>query len=311
MRSVGHLESKEQAKELHDVLTAIGLEHEIEPSQEGGYLVWIHREEELERGQEILERYLADPESEEFQGAPQRAAERRAQRRKQEKRSRSNVIDGRTAIHKERMPLAIGPLTMVLIGISVALGIGTQLGSSLEAIQLFTITQFEQVNLGDRVLIRYQPGFPEVRHGEVWRLITPIFLHFHILHILFNMLWLKDLGTLIERKHSTWLLAAMVLIMGISSNIGQYLMTGPAFGGMSGVVYGLLGYIWIRGRFDPRAGYRLRQDIVYLMGIWYLLCFTGLIGAIANTAHTVGLVVGVAWGYLFSGHLRRVLRSRS
>lgn len=310
MRSVGHLESREQAKELNDILTAKGLEHEIEPSQEGGYLVWIHREEELEQGREILERYLADPSSEEFQGAAQQAAARRLERRREKRRSRSDVIDGRTAIHRERMPLAIGPLTMVLIGISVALGIGTQLGSSGEAVQLFTITQFKQTIVGNQVVTQYRAGLPEIRHGEVWRLITPIFLHFNILHILFNMLWLKDLGTLIERKHGIWLLAAMVLVMGVTSNIGQYLVSGPAFGGMSGVVYGLLGYIWIRGHLDPRVGYRLRQDIVYLMGIWYFLCLSGFIGAIANTAHTVGLVVGAAWGYLLSGHLRHLLRSR-
>ncbi|PYK98399.1 MAG: hypothetical protein DME19_12705, partial [Verrucomicrobia bacterium] len=105
-------------------------------------------------------------------------------------------------------------------------------------------------------------GLPEIRHGELWRLVTPIFLHGGLMHILFNMLCLSDFGTMIERRQNTRVLTALVLVIAALSNLGQYLWQGPDFGGMSGVVYGLIGYIWMRGKFDPNSSLFLHSSTV-------------------------------------------------
>ena len=146
----------------------------------------------------------------------------------------------------------------------------------------------------------FQYLLPEIRQGEVWRLVTPMFIHFSIIHILFNMLWLKDLGSLIESRQSSWLLAVMVLAIAAVSDLAQYFYSGPIFGGMSGVVYGLFGYVWIRGKLDPGSGLVMDRRNATMMLIWLAFCFTGLVGPIANGAHVAGLLVGVAWGGLSS-----------
>jgi GlpG protein len=93
----------------------------------------------------------------------------------------------------------------------------------------------------------------------------------------------------------------LVVVIGIGSNLGQtYIGNSPAFGGMSGVVYGLLGYIWVRGKCDPASGLYLHPSTVVMMLVWFFACLTGMIGHIANAAHGVGLVMGMAWGYLSS-----------
>lgn len=141
------------------------------------------------------------------------------------------------------------------------------------------------------------PGFGEVLGGQAWRLITPIFVHFGLLHIAFNMMWLWDLGRAIELLRGRLFLGLFVAVSGIASNIAQYAITqSPTFGGMSGVVYALLGYVWMQGRFNRAFGFALHQATVIMMIGWYVLCWTGLAGPIANWAHTAGLVVGIAWG---------------
>jgi GlpG protein len=85
--------------------------------------------------------------------------------------------------------------------------------------------------------------------------------------------------------------------MGVLSNLGQYFADGPGFGGMSGVVYGLLGYIWMRGKFDPGSGLFLHPTTVVMMLICLAFGYTHYL-QIANTAHSVGLGVGVVWGFL-------------
>jgi GlpG protein len=92
----------------------------------------------------------------------------------------------------------------------------------------------------------------------------------------------------------------LILALAIIPNVCQFYATGPSFGGMSGVNYGLMGYIWIREKFDPISGYHIEKYIVVMMMIWFFLGLTGLIGSIANVVHGLGLVVGMVWGYILS-----------
>lgn len=183
-------------------------------------------------------------------------------------------------------------LTVALIAVSVALSLASRLGASVEMLLPFFIGL-------------PGAGLALIWEGEIWRLLTPIFLHFGALHLLFNMLWLWDLGGLVEHRRGLWYFAGFVVAVGIASNLTQYSVTGsPFFGGMSGVVYGLLGYVWMQGRYNPWFGYALRKEIVIMMLVWYVVCWTGLVGPIANWAHTAGLAIGVAWGYMDRGGRR-------
>ena len=185
--------------------------------------------------------------------------------------------------------LRVGPLTGVLIAISVVVAIFSRLGKSDDALSNLFITQYGR---GESEAL-----LPEIMRGQVWRLLTPIFIHFGIMHLVFNMLWLKDLGSMIEKLVSTRLLLALVIVIGILSNLGQFLFHGPFFGGMSGIVYGLLGYVWMKSKFDPASGLFLeKQTVIWMIG-WFFLCLTGAMGSVANYAHGVGLVTGMIWGF--------------
>jgi GlpG protein len=210
-----------------------------------------------------------------------------------------SAADG-TARPSLRWPSA--PVTYVLIGASVVVGLASHLGKDLQVVTHLTLADlrgFDGTIPG---------GLAAIAHGQVWRLVTPILVHFGILHLLFNMLWLKDLGTLIETRWRPRTLLALVLVSAVVANLAQFLVDwdlqrGLRFanalsGGMSGVVYCLLGYVWIRARYDRSAGIAIHQQTVVFMLVWLAACFTGALGTIANSAHATGLLVGMAWGRL-------------
>src|SRR5690606_35190828 len=74
----------------------------------------------------------------------------------------------------------------------------------------------------------------DVLRGQVWRLVTPIFLHFSLIHILFNMMWLYTLGGMIEYVRGSRKLLLQILLYAVAGNVLQLWWSGnPAFGGMS------------------------------------------------------------------------------
>lgn len=179
-------------------------------------------------------------------------------------------------VSKQRLP----QLTITLIALSLIMAVLTRLGSEREMVVPFLI------------------NWHELSQGQWWRLISPIFLHFGLVHLLFNMMWLWELGRAIEWRFGWKRFLLVVLLTGIISNLAQLYWSGPWFGGMSGVVYALLAYIWMQGRFNPYSGLHVPKHVLLMMMAWFFLCWTGLLGPIANMAHTGGLVMGILWGYV-------------
>ena len=78
-------------------------------------------------------------------------------------------------------------------------------------------------------------------------------LHGSSLHLLFNMYWIYVLGSAIEIRKGTWVLAGLVLATQLAATFGQILVGQPNFVGISGAVYGLLGYVWMKSRYRSRG----------------------------------------------------------
>ena len=147
--------------------------------------------------------------------------------------------------------------------------------------------------------------FGGIAEGELWRLVTPIFVHFGLMHFVFNGLWLSLLGGRIEALLGPVHLLLLVLVSAVISNMAQFVWTGSvAFGGMSGVIYALLGYIWIRNLLAPHPMLALPKELIGFMLFWLLFCMTGVLDfllgvGIANAAHFGGLIVGMLLGLVF------------
>lgn len=182
------------------------------------------------------------------------------------------------------------PITLSVMGIVLLVAGVTALGSNLTAVA--GLSFFEVVINSEAYLLG---GFDHL-FTQPWRLLTPMLLHFSWLHLVFNGLWWLDLGKRIEGQSKTLLLILLVSTS-IGANLAQALQGTSLFGGMSGVIYGLIGYIWLMDRFNPPK-YAVPQSIIVFLLVWLLLGLTGVFGfvgfgAMANMAHMGGLLTGL------------------
>lgn len=146
--------------------------------------------------------------------------------------------------------------------------------------------------------------------GQVWRLLSPAFLHFGWMHLIFNMMWLWYFGRQVETLQGSMRMLAILLVAGIGANLAQYATGTALFGGMSGVDFALLGYVWLMSRRVPGSGFFVPQMLVVFMLGWMVFTMTDMaaavgFGNVANEAHLGGLVVGLAMGWYYSGRARR------
>ena len=182
----------------------------------------------------------------------------------------------------------------------------------LVAVLLSFLTNFGFSSLLEPFLFLKNNGsslYPSLEHTflvswEWWRLITPTFLHFSLTHLIFNCLWIYILGSKIEIIDGKVMFLTLFLFAGLSSNLGQYFFTGDyLFGGLSGAVYGLLGYCFILDLDNRGQRYDLPNALYIFMFIWLLIGFTGVLkvfgfGNVANIAHLVGMIAGFILGIM-------------
>lgn len=152
----------------------------------------------------------------------------------------------------------------------------------------------------------------DIVQGQIWRLLTPVFLHFPTMgvifaHLAFNMILLYMFGCLIEKADGSWFLLVMIVVSGALSNIAEGLIFQGLFGGMSGVVSALLGYLFFCPRLLPSYPARLPDNLAYMLMAWMVIAVVldATIGiGVAHAAHFSGFAVGVLFALLRAKLLR-------
>lgn len=200
------------------------------------------------------------------------------------------------------------PVTLGFIALCLIIATVTRLGADWDAIAYFTFVPFTVAGN----YLHFGHFASAMAEGEYWRVLTPIFLHFGIAHLAFNMLALLIFGSRLECRQGGWHLLLIILTTGILSNVAQYVWGGSAaiFGGFSGVVYGLMGYCMVRQAIDKHWVFDLPPLFYGAMLVWLVIGYTGAFGVLglgnmANAAHTGGLVSGAILGALAGFLLRK------
>ncbi|WP_165226592.1 rhomboid family intramembrane serine protease [Aquisphaera insulae] len=309
MRQIGTLPKHLDAKVIEDYLLSRGIKTRFDRTADG-WAVWVINEDHVARGRQELDDYIGRPDDPRFTESLQVASAIRSREAKLDRQYRKNyreVADGWGGLQASRRPVTVG---LVAVSIVVFLLLqsaprrrGPDAVPGIKPVE--NLLLFSPVHVDPKTGDLADSGLDAILGGEVWRLVTPIFLHFSFMHILFNCWATMVEGTLIETRKGTLRLLILVLVSAILSNAGQYLYGKRMdpdevhlFGGLSGVGYALFGYLWMKGQFQPEEGMILHPNTISTMLIWLVLCMTGMLGPIANAAHVVGLLVGIIFGVL-------------
>lgn len=199
-----------------------------------------------------------------------------------------------------RVTLQRVPVTALMIGLSlVVFALIALLGDTL--IMALTVVP---IGISGGQLV-YGTLNDSLASGQVWRLLTPAFLHFGLMHLIFNLMWVWYFGRQIETLQGSRTMLLLLLVAGVGANIAQYVTGTVLFGGMSGVVYALLSHVWLMSRRVPQSGFFVPQMLVVFMLGWMVFTMTDLAGSVgfgnvANEAHLGGLLVGLATGWYYS-----------
>lgn len=282
MRQIGSIEDLQRAEQFAAYLVTLGIASSVDNTPSGN-LIWVQNEDQLAQAREELIRFREEPDHERYRNAIKQAVNVSREKSRQAAAIRKQTVDLRDRWNRPAIEQA--PATFGLMALMIVVAVMTGLNPR----------KHEDFFL--RMLFSTDGTMNQIASGEFWRLVSPIFLHFGLLHFFFNLMSLRDLGMLVESRTGTPRYFGMVLILAVFSNWAQFeLGASLSFGGMSGVISGLFGYAWVRGKLDPNSGLELHPNsVAYILG-WYVLCLVGVLGNIANWAHTGGLIAGAALG---------------
>lgn len=305
MRHIGTLASGTEAQRF----TAYLLTQQIgaQAEQEGNeWVIWVRNEDQVDAAKTALEHFRTAPLDERYSGVEAKAAKLQREQLEKAVAAKKNVVEMRGQWKNNQSAFKRAPLTCVVIGLCIFVFFLQQ--SSENAIspaeQWLSFSMISPTSSPDIVAFP-RDGYTQIREGQVWRLVTPAFLHFGVMHIVFNMMLTYSLGSIIEQRYGAWRLLLFIIIVAALSNLAQYSWEGsPRFGGMSGVVYGLFGFIWMKMLYDPRSGIQVSQQLIIISIVGLLFgmiaaippfdATLGRVWRVANTAHFVGLAVGMA-----------------
>lgn len=135
--------------------------------------------------------------------------------------------------------------------------------------------------------------------GQIWRLVTPIFVHMGIVHLAFNTYAIYVFGTQLERTFGSLRYLAIYMLSGMSGVLGSFAFSPHPSAGASGAIFGLIGteaaFFYRYRRAFGRTGQQRLYNILIVIG--YNLAFTFAASNIDVWGHLGGLLAGTVLGW--------------
>ena len=223
---LGHINNPRACKAFSDYLKTQKVEHQVNLDQSDKQISIFVIESQFEQAQGLFNDFVANPNQEKYLQASWQV---------NETISGKGQSLGLKAIWQANGPITKS-ITLICIGIFVLSTFG------------YFPSIFSQLSFSWQV-------------DEIYRLFTPAIMHLSALHLAFNMSWWWYLGGKVENHLGAQPLLVIMILTAISSNIAQALLVSSNFAGLSGVNYGLAGFVWLYGRLTQHPQINLANNI--------------------------------------------------
>lgn len=273
MMRITEFSNPRMAQAFVDYMATRGIQLRVE--HDNHYTVWLDDDSKVNLVENELSQFIRDPNHPRYQAASWHSG------------STSSGIHYQGSSLLANIRERAGPLTLSVM---------------VMCIVVFVLMQI----FGDQTVMSLLSWPDADQHFELWRWFTHALLHFSILHITFNLMWWWYLGGAVEKRLGSGKLFVILLISALLSGWMQSKYSGVMFGGLSGAVYALMGYAWLRGERDPQSGIYLERGLMAFAVVWLVVGYMGWFGlSIANAAHVTGLLVGLAMAFVDTRHVKR------
>jgi GlpG protein len=263
------------AQAFVDYMSTQGIVLEVQHNGEEAE-IWLADERHLAQVQHELQEFLHDPLNARYQAASWQAG------------STDANLHYQSYSYLHTIRSQAGPLTLTVMSLCIL---------------VYLLMQA----LGDNAVMNWL-SWPQDReqYRQLWRWFSHALLHFSLLHISFNLLWWWYLGGPVEKRLGTGKLLVIAVVSALFSGWAQSLFSGANFGGLSGVVYALMGYVWLTGERAPERGLNLPRGLMLFSVLWLVAGYFDMFGlSIANAAHVAGLVLGLLMAFWDTRHTLR------
>lgn len=311
MRYLTQIEDRQKAEAFvaYMITQSVATHIEAVPNDASRWEVWIRNEDDLAKARTELAEFQANPLDPKYAGAIDQAREIIKQKQEASEASLRNIrkVKYRSASNN---PLQQGgplpPLTLTLLIVCILVSLFSNFSKPRPGFRFETMVaeKLNFVSVRAYVTSGRDPA-ANIKQGEVWRMITPAFLHGSVIHLVMNMMGLVALGRLTERLFGTVRFAMMMLPLCVipitvaclipPTPEGAVIDIGgsPFTVGLSGALYGLSAFLWLLGMQRPELGFRIPNGFIIFLWAFILLGFVGVIPGISNWGHLIGFLVGL------------------
>ncbi len=311
MRSLGQIDGRKPTERFVAYLLTLKIKTHIEgvDGQADRWEVWVRNEDQMSVARKELDRFLLNPSDASYDAAMKEATRLLEEEQRTKLAAAKNIRRVEMSRPNRLVGGRVPPLTLTLAILAAVVSLVSGFMNPREN-NKWGQTVKNELSFVEPAAFVSSNGDPaaSLKRGELWRVITPIFLHGSMLHLAMNLMLLVSLGRLTERIQGTPKFALFVLMLAVFPNLLQglspeWMRGSPNFVGISGVVYGLFGYIWIRSILHPEMGVVIPMPmVVVFVGMIFFGLAVGISEAIpgwrlADLCHLGGLLVGIAVAY--------------